>query len=344
MKSAASLAHMPALLVMRRPRWHRRYNEAHDDKGQFAPAEGGGGGGSGAAGTAKGGGEAAGEKAPETPKVKGQTPEVAAATTEAVAKQLGYDEAGSGFGATTAAPAQKAANQVSLGKRVEADASVSTEQLTAFNHDPLMAAGAKGLSSENLSERRAEAELVSRALMSHWAATSGDSSSPAVAVQLVAQKVFGLDIAQTEHLDVTDKAKGLAAKHEAAISATLRATYAATQEELKDAPDHVWLIRGQNGAVSEKSTVMLQPLSSFTTDVKVADMFVSGKKGAVFAIRVPKKSIFSTARTGFGCLHEREVVVLGGAKYTAHRLDLKNNKTFGYQLGLTLHNQSMKKK
>jgi hypothetical protein len=56
----------------------------------------------------------------------------------------------------------------------------------------------------------------------------------------------------------------------------------------------------------------LNPLSSFSVNVDAARQFGGGSRGVVLGIRVPADRIFSLASTGPGCLHEGEVVVVGG--------------------------------
>lgn len=119
--------------------------------------------------------------------------------------------------------------------------------------------------------------------------------------------------------------------------AFLQAQYDQTQQYLKDnGIESVFVYRGfrddnrVGGADTEyiDSVVKMQPLSSFSTSYDVAygfsgsgyspqswgvegleDDTVYGLSAVVFA-EVPADKIFSTARTGFGCLNEAEIVVL----------------------------------
>jgi hypothetical protein len=210
-----------------------------------------------------------------------------------------------------------------VGGTIAADSSVSVEQLRAFNGDDAFVTGTESVNENADSERDMESELAADKIVAKWANTSGDHDKGAVAVQLVAQKTFGLSDAATDHLGVKFDGQALADQHEAVISSGLKGMYSETQDRLQDAPEMIWLFRGVSYDVPDGTKVQLQPLSSFSTNPKTAMEFAGGRTGdgSVFAVQVPKSRIFSTARTGNGCLSEEEVVVLGGW-YEAHAVSI----------------------
>jgi hypothetical protein len=107
-----------------------------------------------------------------------------------------------------------------------------------------------------------------------------------------------------------------------AIGAFMATTYAATQRFLADngfpPGSTVTLYRGvSTGADQVGGEVLVNPLSSFTTDRSIAERFsrvdwgLEGQGGVITA-QVPVERIFSIAGIGPGHLASREVVVLGG--------------------------------
>lgn len=106
------------------------------------------------------------------------------------------------------------------------------------------------------------------------------------------------------------------------VRVLLREMYNHTQEELARAGmKEVTLYRGMgngpSGVMEAKQygkpvQLKLQPASSFASDPDVARRFAgSGQRAAIYAATVPASRVLGTARTGFGCLHETEFVVLG---------------------------------
>lgn len=175
----------------------------------------------------------------------------------------------------------------------------------------------------------------------NWANTSGDHAFPSVGMQWAIKDELKLGKCYTTHLkhssdtpktkkqygyeksgakkDIEAFAESVAVvrKHKA-VRAFVRAQYTATQDHLKRLGiTELTLVRGWKGrskiSPSGKQRVSLQPASSFTTHKKTADAFSgSGKLRRVIVATVPANKIFSTSVTGFGCLNEREIVVLGG--------------------------------
>jgi hypothetical protein len=116
------------------------------------------------------------------------------------------------------------------------------------------------------------------------------------------------------------------AKHGAGQRAIARHMYENTQDQLKkEGIDSVLLYRGVNFSAGKapkwtqygrRRNIALQPISSFTSNVEIALRFSgtssSSYSAHIIAMEVPRERIFSTARTGNGCLNEYEYVVLGG--------------------------------
>lgn len=131
-------------------------------------------------------------------------------------------------------------------------------------------------------------------------------------------------------------------KFENGAKAFLREMYNETQERLASAGiKEVTLFRGwDDGAFSRsdlnktiindpafisapsraihiyEGTVRSQPMSSFSYSPDIAQVFVrtepaTFKRPAVTAIKVPASSILATPASGYGCLNELEMVVLG---------------------------------
>lgn len=208
---------------------------------------------------------------------------------------------------------------------------VTTEQLRAFREDWCVQPWPE--STENQLKMR-----VAQKLVDQWAKTSGDSDKLSNLVQDVAEQEFRLKAAYlSPKRDAERKAglelfgKELPLEHREVISSFLRATYQNTQDTLKAADiTHMEVTRGYSGKDEPGvRDVRLQPLSSFTTDRRVAEEFAAGsisKPSQIYAAdsatrivsaRIPRERIFSTALTGPGCVTESEVVVLGG-EYRMH--------------------------
>lgn len=171
-------------------------------------------------------------------------------------------------------------------------------------------------------------EAVADGILASWARTSGDHDEVATALQLIAQEEFNLKDSITDHFPKGGMPPGLAFTDKSA-RAVLRAQYELTQQKFKDAGiTEVILFRGvasttgPKGKLSKRmfeggdQEIQLQPLSSFSLNPDVAFDFSDNGFGVVFSVKIPVKQIFSTPITGIGCLHESEMVVLGG-KYQA---------------------------
>lgn len=208
--------------------------------------------------------------------------------------------------------------------------------------------------------------LVSR-LIGKWADTSGDSDAMAIAMQMTAKKRFGLKDAKLDHFSshVRARAQSLL-RDKVSLTADragygrpfrtqstleeiaevfMDAQYQATQEYFKKAGiKHVTVVRGATYGRAGRvglGTMELQPMSSFTVDVRTALQFSGGD--TLHLVRVPVENVLGTFRTGYGCAAEYEVVLLGGRYTQAWSLNLQYSlleatarqlaKIFGGEMG-----------
>jgi hemerythrin len=200
--------------------------------------------------------------------------------------------------------------------------------------------------SEGWREDYSRAYAAASFLLHTWAETSGDSNVVSVALQQAAENSF--DLGPTfAGLFVKDKhgahgggesfvenTKEFYTKNKKGLDAFIKGMYENTQSFLDKhyKGDYVTLYRGMKFFEDSKDPgweslsahlyghgeargamvdVLLQPISSFSTQYSTADGF-TGRGGPVFAIRVPKSRILSTTASGFGAMNEHEVTVLGG--------------------------------
>jgi len=173
-------------------------------------------------------------------------------------------------------------------------------------------------------------------VVKQWADTSGDTDPWSIGIQRIANELFGdqmPDGAVMNHLllprdlvPIADKVAG-----NEAIRAVVQAQYDATQTYLReqgieqltlargvaltDAQDRAFEQQGVTVGQAVEGDVRLQPLSSFTTNLRIANTFANDAgDGMVLVTTVAARDVFSFPRTGNGCLGEREVVVLGGTR------------------------------
>lgn len=184
--------------------------------------------------------------------------------------------------------------------------------------------------------------LVRRAgvskLVAGWASTSNDQRPASLVMQEAVSGELGLhDTSQWANLDSLTKgemAKLMGDGTYELCKVVARCMYEATQQELKRAgitevvlyrgvkPDGMTPAGGYHDLIraaaapkgpGKVATVKLRPISSWAFRRNTALIFAGGLgSGGVFGASVPANRIFSTAMTGFGCLNEHEVVVLGG--------------------------------
>lgn len=183
-------------------------------------------------------------------------------------------------------------------------------------------------------------------LVHNWAVTSCDGNPLAIKLQEAAIKEFGLqDYENTwEGRIIYDNSSinkywDRLDQNQAGLRVFLRAMYDNTQEYFKKKGiTEVTLYRGfsydKSGLTDQSgfpatlpdtssprwkkpisAEARLQPMSSFSTSPRIASGF-SGDRGESVTIKldkVPVKDIIGTALTGFGCLGEQEMVVLGNS-------------------------------
>lgn len=164
-------------------------------------------------------------------------------------------------------------------------------------------------------------ELASM-LVQSWAATSGDASPGALAIQRAVADVFDLDWPPVGYTTPAARnaladADKLWAKHRGTFDHFVRAQYTVTQRELDlmypGEGRTVRLVRGMH--LSNRGTwdgprvepVALNPASSFAVNTTTSKRFGS----TLIYVDVPKERILGTSLSGFGCLNEYEYVVIG---------------------------------
>jgi hypothetical protein len=164
---------------------------------------------------------------------------------------------------------------------------------------------------------------ISAAMVTGWAATSS-KGAPAIGVQYAASDVFKIKRAHTRKL--TDQLKKFPAwketvekirKHKV-VHAVLKSHHEATQADLKSKGiTELTLVRGYESSARVNQggdqDVPLQPASSFSMSKAVAERFAgTGKKARHLTTTIPANKVLSMCTTGFGCMHEQEIVILGG--------------------------------
>ena len=185
-------------------------------------------------------------------------------------------------------------------------------------------------------------------LVAQWAGSSNDTEALSLAMQESAAETFGL----SDHVSwPTDPATAgdvsdLMSKNGEMYGAFLQSQYDSTQEylashgisevqlargydwgagiiapeydtgirSLSDIPE--WAQGSKDASLSVVNDIGLRPLSSFTTNINMANSF-AGESGYIAATLVtaiiPADRILSCPRTGLGCLKESEMVVLAGS-------------------------------
>jgi hypothetical protein len=182
-----------------------------------------------------------------------------------------------------------------------------------------------------LKTERAIPQMTIARAIHQWAATANDESAVALYVQERAEALFGLEGAapwrtDSETAAKLDRLRSLGA--EADVDRVLAAMWRRTQQLLDEhGVTAVLAWRGWGwddeslvpdwakgvGRRSERRRMAHRPLSSYSTQRKVAGWFVRDRAHqALTAATIPAWRILACPLTGFGCLDERELVVLGG--------------------------------
>ena len=159
-------------------------------------------------------------------------------------------------------------------------------------------------------------EATAASLVGKWAVSSNDQNGATLAMQQIAAEHFGLEGTVDWPMD-----SGVAADvdfytefHGELLTSFLDAQYQTTQELFKELElDEITVYRGLEiqGLETGEQEVSMRPLSSWSTDVATALQF-AGQEGNVLTTTFPASMIFSTPVSGFGCMSEKELVVLGG--------------------------------
>lgn len=175
-----------------------------------------------------------------------------------------------------------------------------------------------------------------------WAQTSADNNPLALVMQKAAAQEFGLPLNRIDdllnatsdlHRAFQMNASQLYDEFGDVYRAWARVQYTYTQEQLAAAGiKELTLVRGQGlpaslfpdiasrGIIEAGSAytnqITLQPLSSFSYSVKTANSFSGSNYGSslrsLSLVKVKAEQVFGSFKTGFGCLNESEIVLLGG--------------------------------
>jgi len=259
----------------------------------------------------------------------------------------GIDQLSSGFEVAQSTPAEQALEDVMKQKSAlfdnshaspigEAKHEVSVKLSERLENDSVWQEYVKrmsGVGPEDPGWKLASQETASD-LTQHWAYSSGDSNTASLVGQIATQREFGLPVSSLNNGDFGSQAMQEALRRAdgptgKALQAFVRAMYDETQAFFAENNiTEVTLYRGMKfypgsnlkfaGAPNKvgECTLKMQPVSSFSYYARVADLFAgepSGNTEVVVAVRVPVERILSTARTGYGCLEEREMTVLAGS-------------------------------
>jgi len=165
-------------------------------------------------------------------------------------------------------------------------------------------------------------------LIQQWSVTSGDTNPQSIMMQLAAKKEFNLNGTSIwwEKEALEKATKGLQ-KYETVMRKFLREMHNNTQDYLKKKGiKSIRVARGYKGNIGisdatvanpmGKVTTQLQPMSSFSSDLSIAQGFstpraVGGAQSSVFFAEVSIDRVLSCPVTGYGCRHEYEWIVLG---------------------------------
>ena len=196
----------------------------------------------------------------------------------------------------------------------------------------------KHVVASQLAVRAGVSYEYANAVVHSWAKTANDSSERALEIQQAAAEEFGGELSPWQRdrfADVSPRsdaisaavamnnppipnARGEHASDRVATRAVLRAMYVDTQARLRDmGVKELVLARGVAADVKSSATtarlVGQNTLESWSLSPYVAATFVGEgtmARNVVYA-RVPAARVLSYPRTGFGCLNEQEMVILG---------------------------------
>jgi hypothetical protein len=190
---------------------------------------------------------------------------------------------------------------------------------------------------------------ISSDLIKNWAITSNGNDFVSLAMQDVAKKEFGISAAANWQIDPENQKKidKIVKNNGNLLGRFLRAQYDATQEYFnRKGITKVTLYRGvkkfANHEIVESTfpnggkftaTLGLRPLSAWSTSRRVAENFASAfEHSRLFRKEFDVKDILCFPGTGFGCLDEREMVVIGG---NTKNIDVSGQRNLRSIPGLT---------
>jgi hypothetical protein len=187
------------------------------------------------------------------------------------------------------------------------------------------------LAGSRLSLAEAMPQLTVARAIHQWAATANDAAPSSLYIQERAEALFGLEGAAPWSPDAAT-AEQLAAVRAIGADADVDRFLAAMWHRTQDVLDRegIVAVHGWRGwrwdeeervpdwvrspdVSSDVSPILHRPLASYSLDQEIAERFTSGSvASAVTAADIPAWRILSCPLSGFGCLGELEVVVLGG--------------------------------
>jgi len=193
--------------------------------------------------------------------------------------------------------------------------------------------GVKDMICTDISEESGVDYETVNEMAAAWAKTSNDQNMKYLGSQRDAAEEFNKPLSEWQREQIGWAAKTGFTRTIAPADEqrrVLRAMYSQTQNKLADmgmGPDDcVTVYRGFKipdvaPAIAYKGdTIKLKGncLESWSLSRRTAETFAAREYGKVAYIvksRVPRRDIFSTCRTGFGCLEEREVLIFGSKSH-----------------------------
>jgi hypothetical protein len=218
--------------------------------------------------------------------------------------------------------------------KVSIAAAVSSELKALMSTDPALTLAVNNYHTPT--GKSLDVDNTVRYLVGVWADSSGDHHDIALALQQSALREFPelTDGAATDHWDLDPTLRGVVRRELAESGAVYRAFHRAQYNNTqrwfkKHGITHVTLYRGMaipketaetalKGGTSAITDLATQPVSSYSYELETALEFAtdtsrsSGLTPTLSVSRFPVERVLSTALTGFGCLTEGEVTVLGG--------------------------------
>ncbi len=203
--------------------------------------------------------------------------------------------------------------------KAEAEKLIGADLDAAFPRDRLQALADKMPGA--VGRGNTPGEQVADGMMATWAEVSYDRDAPgSVALQQAVAREFGTGTTTFIKEDMADagfEERIMKSWDEPILRAGVRSMYNHTQAKLDrlGVGDTVGLVRGVGPGSAFRGTrsISLNPASSFTTDVNVANQFIPSRDGAMISMTVPRQRILSMPGTGLGCYGESEVVVMRGS-------------------------------